>query len=202
MSPQLELFQEPLPTDDQNVAFAINGLIYSPELLSRDEQVAILSEVDGLPWSTQLKRRVQHYGYQYDYKARRVDPSMYLGSLPPFAIRVAEQLRARGLVSELPDQLIVNEYLPGQGITAHVDCEPCFGEHIAMVSLGWAYEMDFVHVNSREVRSLMLAPGSVVVITGEARHQWLHQIKARRSDRGIQRQRRVSLTFRNVIVSR
>ena len=65
---------------------------------------------------------------------------------------------------------------------------------------GWAYEMDFIHSRSDEIRSILLGTGSALVISGEARYDWLHQIKARKSDGRIDRQRRVSLTFRNVIV--
>jgi alkylated DNA repair dioxygenase AlkB len=179
----------------------IEGMAYVPDFLSPSEQEAILREVDQQPWRNDLKRRVQHYGYRYDYKARRVDPSMYLGSLPEFVMPVANRLVQRSLFSRVPDQLIVNEYLPGQGITAHVDCEPCFAEAIAMVSLGWAYKMDFVHSKTREVRTILLSTGSALVISGEARHDWLHEIKARRTDHGIPRKRRVSLTFRNIILS-
>lgn len=179
---------------------AIEGMTYVPDFMSPAEQEAVLREIDLQPWRNDLKRRVQHYGYRYDYKARRVDPSMYLGPLPAFAMPIANRLVERSLFSRLPDQLIVNEYEKGQGITAHVDCEPCFAETIAMVSLGWAYEMDFIHSITREMRTLLLATGSALVISGEARYDWLHQIKARRRDRGIPRRRRVSLTFRNVIL--
>ncbi len=175
-------------------------MCYFLGLLSPQEQESILREVDLRPWRNDLKRRVQHYGYLYDYKARQVDRSMYLGPLPAFATPVAQRLLECSLMTQVPDQLIVNEYLPGQGITAHVDCEPCFGEQIAMVSLGWAYEMEFIHADTRETRAILLAPGSGVAISGEARHQWLHQIRSRKSDRGIPRKRRVSLTFRNVIL--
>jgi len=178
----------------------IEGMTYVPDFLTPSEQEAVFREVDRSPWRSDLKRRVQHYGYRYDYKARRVDPSMYLGSLPAFATPVAERLVERALFPHLPDQLIVNEYLPGQGITAHVDCEPCFAGAIAMVSLGWAYEMDFIHSKTREARTILLATGSALAISGEARYDWQHQIKARRSDRGIPRHRRVSLTFRNVVL--
>ena len=42
--------------------------------------------------------------------------------------------------------------------------------------------------------------GSALVISGEARYDWLHQFRARKSDHGIPRRRRVSLTFRNVLL--
>jgi len=106
----------------------------------------------------------------------------------------------KGLVEEMPDQLIVNKYESGQGITAHIDCEPCFKNTIVTVSLGWAYEMDFISVPTGKVKSALLDPGSALVMQGEARHQWMHRIKAKMSDRGIRRKTRVSLTFRNVIL--
>src|SRR5216683_4505589 len=185
MSHQPELFSEPIENKPKD--WVIEGMTYVSDFLSSSEQGVVLREIDLQPWQNDLKRQVQHYGYRYDYKARRVDPSMYLGPLPPFAMPVASKLIERSLVPRLPDQLIVNEYLPGQGITAHVDCEPCFGETIAMVSLGWAYEMEFIHSQTRDVRPILLAPGSVLVISGEARYRWLHQIRARRTDHGIPR---------------
>jgi alkylated DNA repair dioxygenase AlkB len=196
---QMNLFAD--QTGQDEVVPQINGLVYRPAFLSREDQEVVLAAVDAQPWQHDLKRRVQHYGYRYDYKARRVDLTMRVGELPEFAVPVARILVEGGLMSVMPDQLIVNEYLPGQGITAHVDCEPCFGPRIAMVSLGWAYEMDFIHAQTRALEIILLKVGSALGITEEARYQWLHQIKARKSDRGVPRKRRVSLTFRNVILS-
>jgi alkylated DNA repair dioxygenase AlkB len=200
MEEQRDLFDGSSSVGAGDTALGIVGLAYVPDFLTSFEQESVLHEVDVQPWSNDLRRRVQHYGYRYDYKARRVDRSMYLGPLPAFAIPTAERLVQQALMAKVADQLIVNEYLPGQGITAHIDCEPCFGEQVAMVSLGWAYEMEFIDSETGEKRVIKLAPGSAVVVSGDARHKWLHQIKARKSDRGIPRKRRVSLTFRNVIL--
>jgi alkylated DNA repair dioxygenase AlkB len=179
----------------------VPGLTYRREFLPPEERRQVLAEVDARPWRSDLKRRVQHYGYKYDYKARSVDHSMYVGPLPPFALEVAQRLLDQGLVDEVPDQLIVNEYEPGQGITAHIDCQPCFKNTIVTVSLGWAYPMDFISVATGEVRSALLELGSALVMRDDARHQWMHRIQARKSDKGVPRRRRVSLTFRNVILA-
>lgn len=56
----------------------VGGLTYLPNYLAEKECNGLVSAVDGMPW---LKRRVQHYGYRYDYKARRVVPEMYLGPI-------------------------------------------------------------------------------------------------------------------------
>jgi alkylated DNA repair dioxygenase AlkB len=190
----------PQPAELHRDFLGVPGLLYAPALLSAADQQRILAALDALPWQDDLRRRVQHYGYKYDYKARAVDPSAYVGPLPPFGVEVAQRLAALGLVEEAPDQLIVNEYQPGQGISAHVDCEPCFKNVIVTVSLGSAYEMDFIEVASGAVRAAVLEVGSALVMRDAGRYLWMHRIKARKSDHGVPRGRRVSLTFRNVIL--
>jgi len=176
------------------------GLSYDPCFLTALEQIDLVSCIDAEVWSLELKRRVQQYGYRYDYKARRVDRSMHLGALPGFVRHIVAKLREHQAVAHEADQLIVNEYLPGQGISAHIDCEPCFEDRIAVISLGWAYEMEFQHSVSMSAATLMLAPGSLLVLSGPSRYEWTHQIRARYNDHGISRQRRVSLTFRKVLI--
>jgi hypothetical protein len=41
-----------------------------------------------------MKRRVQHYGWQYDYKASRVDSASYLGPLLDIFSEIAGRIRA------------------------------------------------------------------------------------------------------------
>lgn len=178
----------------------IIGLEYFPAFLSESEQRDLLFVIDSQPWLNDLKRRVQHYGYKYDYRARKIDRSMHLGDLPDFAVQIANEMLSLNMIDEIPDQVIVNEYLPGQGISAHVDCEPCFKDTIVTISLGSIYTMDFYSKDSDTVRSIDLEIGSALVMRGQARLDWKHGIKARKSDNGRSRKRRVSLTYRNVIV--
>jgi hypothetical protein len=60
----------------------INGLTYLENFITQDHQKQLITIIDEQIWLDDLKRRVQHYGYKYDYKARRIDTSMYLGELP------------------------------------------------------------------------------------------------------------------------
>ena len=181
----------------------VEGLNYVGGFLSASDCDAICEALDAAPWDTTLKRRVQHFGYRYDYRARTVPDDARLGPLPEWLGDLALRLVGDGHFGALPDQVIANEYLPGQGISAHVDCEPCFGETIASLSLLSACEMVFRRAVTGERRSLMLAPGSLLVLKGEARYGWTHEIPARASDLvdGIKRMRgrRVSLTFRTVV---
>jgi alkylated DNA repair dioxygenase AlkB len=181
----------------------INGLSYVPGYLTAAEQAATLACVDGQPWLSVLKRRVQHYGYRYDYTRRVADESLYLGPLPGWAAELAARLAGEGHAPAVCDQVIVNEYEPGQGISAHVDCVPCFGDTILSISLGSACAMVFSHLREPRQQTLWLEPGSLLVMRGPARYDWKHAIPARKTDlvdgETRPRGRRVSLTFRTVI---
>jgi alkylated DNA repair dioxygenase AlkB len=192
------------PKQPAEESAGVPGLQYLPDYLPADEQAAVLAFVDAAPWSGALSRRTQHYGWRYDYQARRVDESLYLGPLPDWAQTLADQFVTDGFVLSPPDQMIVGEYLPGQGIAPHVDCRPCFGPVIFSLSLGSACIMQFESEDTGEKQELRLEPGSLLVLSGEARERWRHSIPARKSDplpdgTRSPRERRVSLTFRTVV---
>lgn len=178
------------------------GARIQPRFVTGDEAGALLAKLDAQPWRADLRRRVQHYGWRYDYRARRVTPDMALGPMPGWLSPLAGQIGAEPEFDAAPDQVIINEYRPGQGISAHIDCAPCFGPAIASLSLGGPCEMVFRNSQSGERRSFMLAPAMLLILSGAARYNWTHEIPARKSDliSGVRqpRTRRVSLTFRTV----
>lgn len=183
----------------------ISGLTYIPDFISAREQDFLLAQIDQQSWLTDLKRRVQHYGYKYDYKARAVGNDDYLGPLPDWLASFSKKLHDNGIFPSTPDQVIVNEYLPGQGISAHIDCVPCFADTIASLSLGSPCIMEFSDTQTSEKKSIVLEDRSLIILSGPARYKWQHAIPARKSDivNGIktERARRASLTFRNVILN-
>ena len=200
--------QTPQPKPNQKKEVLIKGiprLLYIENYITEDEQSRLLADVDEGLWLKDLKRRVQHYGFKYNYKARKVDMSMRVGELPEWLKILSEKLYQEGYMPKIADQVIVNEYLPGQGISAHIDCEPCFQDTIVSLSLGSSCVMDFTNKFDKTKKvPLWLDPGSLIVLSGEARYSWLHAIAARKSDERdgnkYERQRRVSLTFRKVII--
>lgn len=184
----------------------IPGLLYIPEYIDRAHHDHLVEVIDAEPWFADLKRRTQHYGWKYDYKKHRIDRSLYLGSLPPWAAEIAEKLYHDRLVPQLPDQCIANEYEPGQGITPHVDCEPCFKDGIVSLSLGSTCIMEFSPTKGRGPKlAILLEPRSIIVLTGPARYDWRHAIPARKADpydgHLLPRSRRISLTFRTVLLN-
>jgi alkylated DNA repair dioxygenase AlkB len=189
---QLSFFQDERP----------NGLTYLENYISKDKADRFVQEIDAAPWRTDLKRRVQHYGYRYDYKARQARREDYLGPLPGLFQELAERLTDDGHFQTVPDQAIVNEYEPGQGISAHIDCQPCFGDTIASLSLLSACVMRFAHPPISKQIDIHLQPSSLLVMGGPSRHVWTHAIPPRKTDtiagQRHYRSRRISLTFRTM----
>ncbi|MEQ8675983.1 MAG: alpha-ketoglutarate-dependent dioxygenase AlkB [Aggregatilineales bacterium] len=183
---------------------AINGLRLIGGYVSRNEEKRLLETIDAQSWMTDMKRRVQHYGYRYDYKARRIDESMHIGALPDWAKTLSLRLLCDGFISKLPDQVIINDYQPGQGISPHVDCVPCFEDTVLSLTLGSGCVMTFDHLHSSAHTFRYLNARSLLIISGDARYDWKHGIPARKTDAlngfKITRARRVSITFRSVIL--
>ena len=210
---QLDLFsvadqQSPLPQpppDNEEAINAIEGFRYIEDYISESEHDWLLNQIDKNPWLEDLKRRVQHYGFKYDYKARKVNHDMRIGQLPDWLQKLGRKLYEDGHMPVEPDQVIVNEYEPGQGISSHIDCEPCFANMIVSLSLSSGCIMDFTNKRDKTKKiPVWLASKSIIVLRDEARYGWLHGIAPRKSDQWdgqtYERQRRVSLTFRKVIL--
>ena len=126
-----------------------------------------------------------------------------MGPLPEWLSEIAEDLERAGHFASRPEQVIINEYLPGQGIAAHIDCAPCFGPEIASISLLSGCLMRFTSAKTDRVFDQYLAPRSLALMQGAARYEWAHGIAARKSDvvggQKLLRSRRISLTFRTMV---
>ncbi len=190
----------------------IPGLKLVRNFLTEAEEREIIAKIDTNDWSNELERRVQHYGWRYDYKSRQVDPSMHIGPLPDWANRVAQRLVDEGYLGILPDQVIVNEYRENQGIAPHIDSESSFADGVAMISMWETWEMVFKKRRGGDKVTRKLERRSATILTGEARYGWTHAILKRKSDPGavkpgnkkpsrIPRDRRISLTFRKVVAT-
>lgn len=183
--------------------YDIKGLDYKPDYISSELEYILTEQIDSQCWQETIRRRTQHYGYIYDYKARKINPSMFLGDLPNWLIEIAEQLRKDKFFPDIPDQVIINEYLPGQGIAQHIDCIPCFGDVIVSISLLSPVLMELK--NNNQVIPLWLEPKSLLILQNEARSSWSHGIPKRKKDivdgQVFARRRRISITFRKVVLS-
>src|SRR4030095_1595599 len=109
---------------------AVPGLGYVPEYLDRDTHDRLLAAADAQPWQWLGQRRVQVHGYSYSQAKGGV---YRVGELPPWSSGRAARLWRDGFMSEVADQMIVNEYEPGSGIPAHIDAA-VFTETIVSIS--------------------------------------------------------------------
>ena len=185
---------------------AVPGLQFVSSFLTPEQEADCVTRIDAAEgqWLNDLRRRVQHYGWRYDYKARAITPDMHIGALPDWLADLAKRLyEETGLFDRAPEQVIVNEYEPGQGIATHID-HPGFGPTVCTISLMDDWEMDFSE-NWKDKSPALLHRRSCVLLTGDARSVWQHGIAPRKqeySESGKlerQRSRRLSLTFRTVL---
>lgn len=159
MKAQTDLFDESVnPTEK------ISGLTYIPDFITAEQEAELISNIGQYPWLTDLKRRVQHYGYKYDYTARSVTSDLKLGDLPDWVAEYSNTLHEKGIFPKIPDQVIINEYQPSQGIASHIDCVPCFEETIASISLSSPCVMDFTYSKTNQKISVLLEPRSLFVL--------------------------------------
>ena len=179
------------------------GADYRSAFISTGEEKALIDTIDRQCWSNDLRRRVQHYGYRYDYKERKSTGEDRIGDLPDWVSFLCDRLVERQIFETRPQQLIVNEYEPGQGIAPHSDRDS-FGPVVASISLGSDCMMDIFRTPKVKADSfqIVLERCSLLVLRGVARERWLHGIRPNKADyqggHKIPRERRLSLTFRTM----
>lgn len=146
---------------------------------------------------------------------------MVVESLPHWLQKHCSKLEQEGLFKGTKiNHVLINEYLPGQGIMPHVD-GPLFTPLIATINLGSSCILKFQTRNPEteqleEQFSLFLEEGSLLVQTDEVYERFLHCIEEVQEDvitekvanldlcSGIslgdvvRRDTRISLTIRNV----
>lgn len=177
----------------------INGLVYIPDFITENEEKDILNycyECKEHEWNTSLKRRTIHFGHEYNYKASNINKTI---DIPTIFKNIIEKIHSNHISSLDFDQIIVNEYTTGQGISAHIDHIKHFDNTIISLSCGSHCEMVFTEKNKpSNVVKIILEPRSMVILRDDARYKWTHSIPSRKSDNGRKRTTRLSLTFRKI----
>lgn len=167
----------------------IEGLNITEKRITKQQEVDYirLIEQDG-EWSKQLSRKTKHYGFEYIYRSR----TLISAPAPPQWLRdLSVEL---GL--DHCDQIIINKYEPGQGISSHIDHPKLFGENIYVLSLG-----ENTHYKMKRQRRLIqvdINRRSLLHMSGEARYQWTHELEMSKL-KGTNV--RIGITWREVIKS-
>ena len=170
----------------------IVGLTLKQNAIDELTEQKIITKIEKTTFDTVLHHReVKQYGVLYNYKTKTLGEKI---PIPNWLYALAEYLDL-----ERPDNIIINKYLPGEGIYDHID-SPYFKETIASLSLNSAITMQF-KLNAL-VEHVRLEQRSLFILRGESRYRWTHGIKHVKSDtvngKKIPRELRYSITFRTI----
>ena len=201
----------------------IPGLYLVEDFCSIAEEALLMSVLTGphAPWAPAqatptegrtIRRKVQHYGYVFDYETADVLreegkcpdipglPESVAGSLDDVAASstvegrgwellavVTERIRRTTFDNQqcYPDinQITVNHYMPGEGIGSHVDTPSAFGDGLLSLSLNGGTVTEFRRADDLTIRKqVYLPPRSLLLMSGPARYEWEHMIVTRRTD--------------------
>ena len=147
--------------------------------------ISIRSYVLKITYNTN-SRRVAQFGYQYSYDRSGLKK---IDTIPTDLMELIELNKIDFLKDDF-EQLIINECLPGQGISAHIDHPRQFGPIIVCITIGSDGIMNF-EKGDLEVK-LKVKEGSMYIMTGDSRYEWKHSFKNNSS------KTRYSLTFRTI----
>jgi alkylated DNA repair dioxygenase AlkB len=175
------------------------GFRYQPDLVSADEELALLDHVKVLPFKEFLfhgyvgNRRVVSYGWQYDFDKEALRQTE---DIPGFLLDVREIVaRFAGMPPDRLQHVLVTEYSAGAGIGWHRD-KAVFGEVVGVSLLSaCVFRLRRKVGNTWERVSINAEPRSAYLLSGPARQEWEHSIPAVEA-------LRYSITFRNFAANR
>ena len=179
------------------------GMVLLYDWLNEEEESNLARMLEKGVWSDQQisNRRLQHFGYVFDYMTRKCNEDLRV-EFPPYLTALQNKLQ---ILREVPwDQATVNEYVVGAGISPHVETHSAFAENVVSISLLSDIVMNFHDgLQQRPSISLCLPRRSLLLLSGEARYRWKHGISFKKSDvlDGVlcPRSLRYSITFRSIL---
>ena len=175
-----------LSTDDASRFFKI----INDTINWKQEEITFYGKTYPVP------RKTAWYGYEgfnYTYSGISCNPDPWTKELLEIK---------RNIESFLPGEdfnsVLLNLYRDGNDkVSWHADDEKGLGNNptIASLSLGATRHFDLKHKVNHELKMRIdLTPGSLVVMSGELQHHWLHQIPVQKKII----EARINLTFRTI----
>ena len=192
---QFDLFGAPPSAPPPHLPSLPEGFRYRRDVLSMDEEGALLAHVRELPFRDFEfhghvgKRRVVSYGWRYDFATERL---LEATDIPPFLLSLREVAAAfAGVAAGELQQVLVTEYDAGAGIGWHRD-KGVFGDVIGLSLLSPCVFRLRRKAGARwERASLTAEPRSAYLLRGPSRTEWEHSIPPVDA-------LRYSITFRNL----
>ncbi|XP_078437722.1 oxidoreductase [Wolffia australiana] len=169
--------------EDFVVGRPLRTLIYVPDFVSGDEEEQLLRHIYEVPsskWKCLKNRRLQNWGGVVH------EMGLLPQELPPWMSRITRRISEVTELFPSPiNHVLVNEYLPNQGIMPHQD-GPAYFPVVAILSLGCAAVVDFTphsrlaqcsSLTLEDRVSLLLMPRSLLIFKDEAYSDYLHGIE-------------------------
>ena len=179
---------------------AVPGLFLYPDFISAGAEEELLKEIDEQLWMVDYARRLQYYGFRNELE----EPYQLIAiplQIPPRMHKLSEEIVDKRLLDLQPDQVIINEYMPGEGIRPHKD-RNYYENQICGVNLGSSCVMRFIRGKNLEIVDVEIPRRSLYIMQDDARKKWSHGIPPRKKDtiegQLRHRARRVSITYRKV----
>ncbi|KAK1583269.1 hypothetical protein Q3G72_023126 [Acer saccharum] len=125
---------------DQFKVGNLQTLMYVPDFITEIEETHLLNNIYGGPvskWKSLKNRRLQNWGGVVHEKG------LLPQDLPPWLTKITQRIYEKsGLFPSAINHVLINEYLPNQGIMPHQD-GPAYFPVVAILSLGSPVVMDF-----------------------------------------------------------
>ncbi|XP_026763524.1 alpha-ketoglutarate-dependent dioxygenase alkB homolog 6 [Galleria mellonella] len=162
----------------QNVA---STAYYISEYITPNEESSILSNINSAPkpkWTQLSNRRLQNWG------GIPHSNGMIAETIPSWLDNYLERIHKLDIMGgKRPNHVLVNEYLPGQGIMPHVDGS-LFYPTITTISVGSHIVLKFLEPNDDTDKiqmapafSLLLEPRSLLILQDKLFNYYLHCIE-------------------------
>eukprot|EP01060_Flectonema_neradi_P038295 TRINITY_DN7993_c3_g1_i1.p1 TRINITY_DN7993_c3_g1~~TRINITY_DN7993_c3_g1_i1.p1 ORF type:complete len:456 (+),score=99.18 TRINITY_DN7993_c3_g1_i1:207-1574(+) len=198
------------------------GLAYIPNFVTEEEEKWLIQYAYSNQWDEQgkMNRRVCQYGYLFDYESgNKLKKGKPMPPVFQFLIEriasISERTAGRGAypircednTPWVPNQIIVNEYLPGQGIGMHIDKPQLFDQNILTLILNCPVALKLIPKGPRKrshvFRELLLKKRALFSLTGPSRYTHQHGIPSTKIDvvNGTRNKRGtcIAITFRRVL---
>ncbi|TMW48579.1 hypothetical protein DOY81_006334 [Sarcophaga bullata] len=171
-------------------------VMYIPNFITSDEEQRILSQIDRAPkpkWTQLLNRRLINYG------GIPHPNGMVAEEIPEWLQNFVDKINNLNIFeSQKANHVLVNEYLPGQGIMPHTD-GPLFYPTISTISCGSHTVLEFskrekvldeenIELTERDIETmdmsvtrnvlfkLILEPRSLLILKDSLYNDYLHSI--------------------------
>lgn len=181
----------------------LNGFSIIHDYVTPDQEKKLLKKINESEWVVDYQRRLQYYNYRNEL-FEPYDLIPIPNKIPKYLDQLINQMMSDKIIDQKPDQIIINEYKPGEGLKPHFDRKDYYQNVIIGLSLGSGTIMEFYKNKPiPEKKKIYIPSRSLYIIKDDARYVWKHGIPPRKYDevngKKIPRETRISITFRNVI---